>query len=158
MKNLKKFILPAAATALVFSQSSCKKDDPTTPTEDLTGQWELTDFDGDLEDMFDNDYDLNLEFHLEGDAEFCMVESKYKFCYMGDWEWNNTEMTEIYMDLGDVEITVTIDTFEGDVINGEMTFEYDGEKYKGDVTLERVYIDKSALVSVEKSTMLNVEK
>ena len=149
MKKLKKIVLPMAATALVFSQTGCKEKE--TPTDQLTGQWEISDMDGDLEDWFDDDYDVNLEFHMNGDAEFCGIDSPYKYCYLGDWEWNDTEMKEIYMDLDELEITITIDSFDGDEITGEMVLEYDGEKYKGDITMERVYIDKSAMVDKEIS-------
>jgi hypothetical protein len=152
MKNLNRIILPVAATALVFGVTNCKKSE----TDKLVGQWEITEVDGDLEDMLDSDYAVNLEFHLEGDAEFCMLADAYKICFMGDWEWEGSGNDKLTMNFesqdGENEtMTINIDSFKDDEITGEMTLENaDGEEYVGDVTLERVYVDKSALKDSQK--------
>jgi hypothetical protein len=154
MKNLNKFILPVTATALVFGITNCKKSDTT---DKLIGQWEITDSDGDLSDMVDSEYDyaMNLEFHLEGDFEYCKLEESYKSCYIGDWEWENSKKDQVNMTIetedGDGLLTLVIDSFDDDVIEGELTLENsDGDELVGDVTLERVYVDKSALVDSKK--------
>ncbi|MFC2121337.1 hypothetical protein ACFLTI_07080 [Bacteroidota bacterium] len=145
MKSIKKLILPVTATAVAFGMTNCDKDEETI--DKLIGQWEITDVDGDLEDTFlfdDNDYEINLEFHMNGDAEFCsLYEDYYKYCGLGEWEWADSKKTEIEMEFldGEIEIFFEIDIFEGDEITGEMTFDYDGESYRGDVVLERVYED-----------------
>jgi hypothetical protein len=156
MKNLNKFILPVTATALTFGVTNCKSGGGDT-TDKLVGQWEITDSDGDIADLFENDYDyvMNLEFHLEGDFEYCSVGESFKYCVIGEWEWESSKNEQLNMTIesedGDGIITIVIDSFDGDVIEGEMTLENsDGEEYSGDVTLERVYVDKSALVDSKK--------
>ncbi|MFC2117602.1 hypothetical protein ACFLSY_03035 [Bacteroidota bacterium] len=145
MKSIKKLILPVTATAVAFGMTNCDKDKDTI--DKLVGQWEITDAEGQLKDLYffdDNDYEINLEFHVNGDAEFCMLEEEFfKYCGLGEWEYADPKKTEIemeYMD-GEIKILFEIDVFEGDEITGEMTFEYDGESYIGDVVLERVYQD-----------------
>lgn len=155
MKQLKRIILPVTASALFFGQSACEKE--LTLTERLVGEWNIADADGDIEDILDDDYEIHLEFHLEGDFEFSMLEDGYKYSYLGEWEWANTEMTEIEMSIDEsgMDINLKIDTFEGDVINGLLEFEYEGDSYDGDVVLERVYIDNKDLI--EKSVSLDNE-
>lgn len=170
MKDFKKLILPAAATAIAFGTSNCEdiggKDKEENANDKLVGQWEITDADGDMEDLIDNDYDyiINLEFHLAGDAEFCMLSDDYKYCSIGEWEWTDTKHKQLEIaiesDDEDIEISLDIDSFEGDKITGEMTFSSDGYEYTGDVTLERVYSDKSAALKSTgiENTGLNSNK
>jgi PKD repeat protein len=124
-------------------------------TDNLVGQWALTEAGGDLEDMFATDgYSLNLEFHREGESEFCMLAEEYKVCFMGDWEWEGESYDQVNLSFGmtdsNTDITVAIDEFEGDMISGEMTIDSDGYSYSGEVTLERVFIDKSKLIDSKK--------
>ncbi|MFC2121335.1 hypothetical protein ACFLTI_07070 [Bacteroidota bacterium] len=145
MKSIKKLILPVTATAVAFGMTNCDKDEDTI--DKLVGQWEITDVEGELKDLFffdDNDYEINLEFHMNGDAEFCsLYEDYYKSCGLGEWEWADPKKTEIEMEFmdGEIEIIIEIDDFDGDEIIGEMKFDYDGDIYSGDVVLERVYPD-----------------
>ena len=159
MRKIQKIFLPATATALIAGQTGCDKDElngtELTLTERLVGEWKITEADGDIEDLFfdpedDYNYEIHLEFHLEGDFEFSSVEeNNFKYVTLGDWEWANSDKNEIEVSFNesDAEMYLTIDTFEGDEITGEMEFEYDEDKYDGDVVLERVYIDNSALLS-----------
>lgn len=152
MKNIKRVILPLAATTLVFGNIACTK---VANTKNLVGQWEATDMDGDLEDLFEDDnsshnYKLNIEFHLEGDAEFCIIEgNEYKYCNIGEWEWSDDKKKELELDFGEMEIMLTIDTFDGDEFTGEMTMEFDDYSYEGDIEFERVYEDKSVMEDKE---------
>lgn len=166
MKDFKKMILPTAAVALAFGTSNCESAEDKS-NDKLVGQWEITDADGDIEDIVnrdpDSDYAINLEFHLAGDAEFCWAASTSKSCYIGEWEWTDTKYKQLEIaiesDDEDLEISLDIDSFEGDKITGEMTVSSDGEEYTGDVTLERVYTDKSALKSAKtENTGLNGNK
>jgi hypothetical protein len=161
MKNLKKYVLPITATAIAFGTSNCKgtEDTPTT-TDRLTGQWEVTEADGDLSEMLSEDYALNLEFHMDGDAEWCQLTESVKACIIGEWDWTDKKETELEMTIEgeelDVTISIAMDTFEGDKITGEMTVDSGDYKYKGDVTLERVYDDqKSATISSDVKYVKN---
>ena len=146
MKRIKKFILPATATAVAFGMASCDKEEDII--DKLVGQWEITEADGDIEDFYlfdDGAYEINLEFHMNGDAEFCgIIEDFYKYCGLGDWEWADSEKTEIEIDFDEMGLgfLIEIDVFEGDEITGEMTIEYYGESLKGNIVMERVYIDR----------------
>jgi hypothetical protein len=155
MKKIKQVILPAA-TALVFGTSGCGSKDEQSAKEQandkLIGQWEITDADGDLSYLLISSYyKFNLEFHLAGDAEFCLLENSesYKSCNIGEWDWTNSDYTMLEMEVGTIGISLDIDSFDGDLITGEMTLtaSYDTSSYEytGSVTLERVYVDKSAL-------------
>lgn len=164
MKDLKKFILPTAAAALAFGTSNCESKEEKS-NDKLVGQWEITEGDGDMADIINNEYDyaINLEFHLAGDAEFCQTAAKYKMCHIGEWEWTDNKYKQLEMvikdDEDDITIGLAIDSFEGDKITGEITFSAEGEEYNGDVTLERVYTDKSALKSAGiENTGLNGNK
>lgn len=141
---MRKLILPVTATALVFGQTSCK--DELTLTERLVGEWNIDEAYGDIKDFLDESYEIHLEFHMDGDFEFSMIDNDYKYTYLGDWEWANTNMDEVEMSVNDMDINLKIDTFEGDVITGEMEFSYDGDSYDGNVALERVYIDNNDLI------------
>lgn len=154
MKKITKIILPATATALLLSQMSCEKEDMT---DKLIGQWEFDEMDGDLEEMLDADYEMNLEFHMDGDAEFCMIEDEYKYCIIGDWEWDDETMTELTIDFGEVEFKLRVDAIEGDVLTGELTIDAYDTPYGGDVVMERVYVDKSALMDKELKNLEEVE-
>lgn len=154
MKDFKKYVLPVTVTAITVGTSSCEKNEPTV-TDKLVGQWEITNADGDLSNILE-EYALNMEFHLSGDAEFCQINKNYKTCYIGDWEWKNKTNTSLGVVIDsdedkEVAITLEIDSFKGDEINGEMTFKYDNEELKGDVTLERVYTDKSGQLNPQES-------
>ncbi|MBN1769340.1 MAG: hypothetical protein JXR50_01655 [Prolixibacteraceae bacterium] len=162
MKKIKKILLPTAASALVFGSYSCDKEDEMTKEENaldkLIGQWEMVDADGDIEFDFDYDYRINFEFHMDGDFEFCYIDTRYKYCYIGDWNWENTNFDEVEVDIGFVEFNLDFETIENDVITGEMSWREDGYDYSGDITLERVYVDKSALITSEdnKGQMLHI--
>lgn len=154
MKDFKKFILPTATAALAFGTTNCESKEEKS-NDKLVGQWEITEGDGDMADLVNSEYDytINLEFHLAGDAEFCQTTTKHKVCQIGEWEWTDNKFTQLEMKIGDDEgnatIALAIDSFEGDKITGTMAISAEGEKYNGDVTLERVYTDKSALKSAE---------
>lgn len=149
MKNVKRVILPLAATTLVVGNIACTK---VANTKNLVGQWEATDMDGDFEDVWKigSSYKLNIEFHLEGDAEFCLFEGHmYKYCTIGEWEWSDEKNKELEMNIDGAEIVLTIDTFDGDEFSCEMKFQNDGYTYIGDMEFERVYQDKSVMEDKE---------
>lgn len=154
MRNFKNLLLPTATSALIFGAYSCDKEDEMTREENafdkLVGQWEMVDADGDINFDFDYDYRINFEFHMDGDFEFCYLDNKYKYCYLGDWNWKGVDFSEIEFDIDEIDVNIKFNTFENDLITGEMTWSDDGYSYSGDITLERVYVDKSALVTSEE--------
>ncbi|MDA3817765.1 MAG: hypothetical protein PF486_10345 [Prolixibacteraceae bacterium] len=162
MRKFKKLLWPSAASALILGSYSCDKDDEMTHEENtldkLIGQWEMVDADGDIYIDFDYDYKINFEFHMDGDFEFCYIDTRYKYCYLGDWNWEGTNLDEVEVDIGFADFNLDFETIEDDVITGEMSWRKDGLEYSGDITLERVYVDKSALVTSEdkKGEMIQI--
>lgn len=159
MKKFRKYVLPITTAAIAIGVTGCNDDeDQESSVDKLIGQWEITDADGDISDLADNDYTVNFEFQLDGDVEICFITEDEKYSYHGDWEWSNSKHTEIEMKFSndDLSVTLSIDTFEGDEITGEMTFEYDGEdSLSGDVTLERIDDDKKSTKSTKIGNIEN---
>ena len=145
--QFKKLIWPATASIVAIAPLGCNKDDDNSPSDKdlLIGEWKVVEYDGTLDELFDDlmedNYEIHIEFHPNGDWEFCYQDNAYKYCYLDQWDWVGQGNDEVEVNGPEIDMNMVISSVNNDELEGEMTFEMDDGQYtySGDVVLERVY-------------------